>query len=164
MNEMTSYDMDEMQARSEKEYPWAIFSIANTEYAINSKYVLCFESLNTVTPIVNSQSYCPGITESRGELIELIDLRALFNMESYTSLKKGDDDEKTMMVVIEIDGVKRGMIVDKIVSVEYVSNFVEGVVSENNGTISSPYISQIAIRDKLDSPLMLFNPNNLSGL
>jgi len=164
MNEVKSYDMDEMQARSEIEYPWAIFSIADTEYAINSKYVLCFESLNEVTPVINAQHYCPGITESRGELIELVDLRALFNMENYTSFRQGNNEEKAMMVVIEIDGIKRGMIVDKIVSVEYVSQFVDGLVSGNNGTISSPYISSIAVRDKFESPLLLFSPENLSEL
>jgi len=159
-----SFDEDELQDRDESEYPWAIFALGETEYAINSKYVLCFESLGKIVSIINAQSYSPGLTESRGDLIELIDLRALFNMGSYTSNKSNDDGKSTMMVVVEVEGVKRGILVDAVVSVEYVSQFTNDAINGKGGFFLSKYISRIARRDKLNTPLFIFKPESLNKL
>ena len=150
--------------RSEKEYPWIVFALDGTEYGINSKYVLSIEILGEITPIVDAQSHCPGITRSRGDMIELLDLRALFCLGNYVSAKSDTKDDRYMMVVIETEGIKRGMIVDKIVSVEYITNFVEGVVGEKEGAVSSQYIRQAARREKLDSPVLILNTDTLSKL
>ena len=148
----------------ESEMPWAVFAINDTEYAINSKYVLCFEILKKITRVPDAPRYCPGFTESRGDLINLLDMRALFDCGNYLSAKAGAGDAPVMMVIIEIDGKKHGMIVDKIISVESITNFAEGMGGDNNGTTNSQYIRQIARRDKLDSPVLIIRPESLSEL
>ena len=150
--------------RPEKEYPWIVFALDGTEYGVNSKYVLSIEIIGDITPVVDARSHCPGITQSRGDMIDLLDLRALFGLGDFKSAKAESKDDRYMMMVIETGGKKRGVIVDEIVSVEYITNFIEGVVGESNGSITSQYIRQIATREKLDSPVLILNPESLGSL
>jgi len=151
------------EERSEKDYPWIVFSVDGTEYGVNSKNVLSIEIIGEITPIVDAALHCPGITQSRGDMIDLLDLRALFGLGDYVSAKSADDD-RVMMMVIETGDKKRGVIVDEIVSVEYISNFIDGVVSESNSAVTSQYIREVATREKLDSPVLILNPESLNAL
>jgi len=150
--------------RSEREYPWIVFALDGTEYGVNSKYVLSIEIIGNITPIVDAASHCPGITQSRGDMIDLLDLRALFGLGDYISAKSESKDDRVMMMVIETDNKKRGVIVDEIVSVEYITNFINGVVGDNDGSITSQYIRQIATREKLNSPVLILDPESLNAL
>jgi len=150
--------------RHERAYPWIVFALDNTEYGVNSKFVLSIEIIGDITPIVDASPYCPGITQSRGDMIDLLDLRALFGLGDYVSTKNEGADDRIMMMVIETGGKKRGVIVDEIVSVEYITNFIDGVVGEQSGSITSQYIRQVATREKLDSPVLILNPENLNAL
>ena len=151
------------EERTEKDYPWIVFALDGTEYGVNSKYVLSIEIIGAITPIVDAGSHCPGITQSRGDMIDLLDLRALFGLGDYVSAKSEDND-RVMMMVIETGDKKRGVIVDEIVSVEYITNFIEGVVSESAGAVTSQYIREVATREKLDSPVLILNPESLNAL
>ena len=151
------------EERSEKDYPWIVFSVDSTEYGVNSKNVLSIEIIGEITPIVDAAPHCPGITQSRGDMIDLLDLRALFGLGDYVSAKTSEDG-RIMMMVIETGDKKRGVIVDEIVSVEYISNFLDGVVNEGDGAVSSQYIREIATREKLDSPVLILNPESLNAL
>ena len=151
------------EERSEKDYPWIVFSVDGTEYGVNSKNVLSIEIIGEITPVVDVAHHCPGITQSRGDMIDLLDLRALFGLGDYTSARTSDDD-RVMMMVIETGDKKRGVIVDEIVSVEYITNFIDGVVSEAEGAVTSQYIREVATREKLDSPVLILNPESLNAL
>jgi len=151
------------EERSEKDYPWIVFALDGTEYGVNSKYVLSIEIIGEITPIVDAGHHCPGITQSRGDMIDLLDLRALFGLGDYISAKTAEDD-RVMMMVIETGDKKRGVIVDEIVSVEYITNFIDGVVSETAGAVTSQYIREVATREKLDSPVLILNPVSLNSL
>ena len=160
--ELLGEDLEE--ERSERDYPWIVFALDGTEYGVNSKYVLSIEIIGGITPVVDAQVYCPGITQSRGVMIDLLDLRALFGLGDYVSAKSDSSDDRFMMMVIETGDKKRGVIVDEIVSVEYITNFLDGVVSEHDGAITSQYISQVATRQKLNSPVLILNPDSLIAL
>jgi len=152
------------EERSEKDYPWIVFSVDGTEYGVNSKNVLSIEIIGEITPVVDAAPHCPGITQSRGDMIDLLDLRALFGLGDFESAKT-DDNDRVMMMVIETDDKKRGVIVDEIVSVEYITNFIEGVVSEETtGAVTSQYIREVATREKLNSPVLILNPESLNAL
>ncbi|MCL2227540.1 MAG: chemotaxis protein CheW [Oscillospiraceae bacterium] len=156
----------EEEERDEREYPWIVFSLDSTEYGINSKFVLSIEIIGEITPVVDAPGHCPGITQSRGDMIDLLDLRALFGLGDYISAKRSSEHDRIMMMVIETEGKKRGVIVDEIVSVEYITNFIDGVVGEHAsaGSITSQYIRQVATREKLDSPVLILNPESLNSL
>ena len=160
--EWNEYLLDDGEVRSEKDYPWIIFSLDRTEYGVNSKYVLSIEILGAITPIVDAGHCCPGITRSRGDMIELLDLRALFGLGDYRRGKTDSWDERYMIVVIEAGGVKRGVIVDQVVSVEHVTHFEETTADAGKNVVSSRWVERIAKRDKLDSPLLIISPQCLN--
>ena len=150
------------EERSEKDFPWIIFSIDGTEYGVNSKYVSSVEIIGKITPIVDAASYCPGITQSRGDMIDLLDLRALFGLGDYVAARASGDD--VMMMVLETENKKRGVIVDEIVSVEYISEFLGEAAKDSDGAVSSQYIREVAKREKLDNPVLILNPESLNAL
>ena len=150
--------------RDEAEYPWIVFALDDTEYGINSKYVLSIEIIGEITPVVDAAAHCPGITRSRGDMIDLLDLRVLFGLGDYVAAKENDSGDTFMMMVLETDGKKRGVIVDRIVSVEYISNFIDGVIGDCDEAITSQFISQLATREKLNSPVLILNPRSLNTI
>jgi len=150
--------------RTDSDFPWLVFDINGTEYGINSKYVLSIEKLNEVTPIIEAPDYCPGVTLSRGEMIELLDLRALFGIGDYTCANNDGNDAHYMMVVIDTGDMKRGLNIDRIVAVEEIMQFMPGVIGEEEGELAAKYISQIALREKYNSPVLILNADALIAL
>ena len=150
------------EERAETEYPWILFSLDNIAYGINSKYVLSIEILSKITPIVDAPHYSPGITQSRGEMIELTDMLALFGTGDYRSAKQDGSESVTMMIVTEIGGIKRGLLVDEILAVEHISNFDENIMGNREDMLTSQYVSRIAKRDKTNDPVLILNTENLS--
>jgi purine-binding chemotaxis protein CheW len=161
----TKERLDELdQEFSESDYPWVVFTVNSTEYGINSKHVISIENLGMITPVHGTQSYCPGITESRGEIIDLVDLRALFGALDHVPAKLDGRNSHNMMMVIETGDKKRGVIVDEIVSVEYITEFIDGIVGNGKCSITSQYIHQIARREKKGFPILIIDPDNLDVL
>lgn len=149
--------------RAETEFPWILFSLGGTAYGINSKYVLSIEILGEITPIIDAPHYTPGITRSRGEMIDILDMRALFGSGDYRSAKEDNPDAIYMMVVTEVNNVKRGLIVDEIISVEYITKFVDEVIGAEGG-LESRYVERVARREKTDEPVLILKPENLVTL
>jgi len=150
--------------RAESDFPWILFSLSGQAYSINSRYVLSIEILGEITPIVDAAPHSPGITESRGEMIELIDMLALFGSGHYLMGKEDDKDAVSMMIVTEVNDVKRGIIVDEILAVEHITRFDENFMSEKEHAGSSQYISKIAKREKTDEPVLVLNMDCLASL
>ncbi|MCL2766401.1 MAG: chemotaxis protein CheW [Peptococcaceae bacterium] len=145
--------------RPESDYPLIIFSIDGTFYGISSKYSISIEMLGDVTPIMDESPYCPGITNFRGDMINLLDLRNLFGLGDYLSAKdhlsSKESDEYYMLIVVESEGNKRGIIVDEIVAVEYITEFVESLINDDGGTVKSEYVQKVAKREKIDCPVLI---------
>ena len=150
--------------RAESEFPWILFSLSGQAYSINSRYVLSIEILGEITPIVDAGHYSPGITESRGEMIELVDMLALFGSGNYLMGKEDDKDAVSMLIVTEVKDVKRGIIVDEILAVEHITRFDENVRGDKEGGVASQYISKIAKREKTDEPILVLNMDCLASL
>lgn len=64
-------------------FPWLIFKLGNTKYAINSKIITYISSLpSNITLVPNSSNYIEGIMKQRGEVIPLLTMRVLFCISS----------------------------------------------------------------------------------
>ena len=161
---LETIDVELELERAESEFPWILFSLCNTAYSINSRHVLSIEILGEITPIVDAAHYSPGITESRGEMIELVDMLALFGSGHYLDGKEDDKDAVCMMIVTEVNNVKRGIIVDEILAVEHITRFDENIMGDKDNALSSQYISKIARRDKSDEPVLILNLECLAAL
>lgn len=138
------------------DFPWVLFSIDDVIYAIFSTHVLSIEILNATTPLVNSPHYTRGITNFRGDMISLIDLRALFGLPQ----KQLNEESREMIVVLEVDGVVKGIIVDEIVSVEYVERMLEmpGLTEKTN------YVRNLGKREKDNSTIQIIDEEKIINL
>ena len=138
------------------DFPWVLFSVGEVVYAIFSTHVLSIEILGQSTPLVNSPYYCRGITNFRGDMISLIDLRVLFGLPP----KELDEDSREMIVVLEVVGIVKGMIVDEIVSVEYVDRMLEmpGL------TEKTQYVRNLGKREKDNSTIQIIDEEKVINL
>ncbi|MCL2081217.1 MAG: chemotaxis protein CheW [Oscillospiraceae bacterium] len=163
MSETTALlSTEELEAQEEElapvsgDFPWVLFSVGDVVYAIFSKHVLSIEILNATTPLVDSPIYARGITNFRGDMISLIDLRMLFGLPPNVL----DGDSREMIVVLEVDGVVKGIIVDEIVSVEYVDRMLEmpGL------TEMTQYIRNLGKREKDNSTIQIIDEEKIISL
>ena len=70
-------------------FPWLVFKLGNTKYAINSKIITYISALsNNITPVPNSSNYIEGIMKQRGEVIPLLGMRILFGINSLENVYK----------------------------------------------------------------------------
>jgi len=154
------------EARTDEVYPWIIFTLDDIEYGVNSKHVESIECIGEITPLVGAKHYCPGTTRFRGYTVDLLDLRALLGIGDYSTTKAKSRNTQTGMLILETGGKIRGVLVDEIVSVEYMTIFRRNTCDENDCTsmIKSRYIKHVALRDKLLTPVQLLDPKSLCVL
>ncbi|MCL2087618.1 MAG: chemotaxis protein CheW [Oscillospiraceae bacterium] len=66
-----------------EELPWLVFKLHDLAYTINSRIVNgILQYPEIVTPVTSAPAVFRGIMNSRGGILPLLDMRALFNMKS----------------------------------------------------------------------------------
>ena len=93
-----------------------IVKVQNEQFGINIRQVRCIEPLQNITPIPQVPLYVKGITNLRGSMIPVIDLRERLSLgtASYT--------KRARLVVVIIRGMEVGLIVEaanEIVNIDY---------------------------------------------
>ena len=83
-----------------------LFQIAETFYALASRYVQQMEMIESITPVPNAAPFVEGVVFIRGQVIPVINLRVRFSLEKapYTS--------RTRLIVTNLDGRRVGLIAD----------------------------------------------------
>jgi purine-binding chemotaxis protein CheW len=84
------------------------FCIGKEEYGVDILRVQEINRTMEVTRVPNSPHYVEGVINLRGKVIPVIDLRARFGMP------KKDWDKSTRIVVVELQGVTVGFVVDSV--------------------------------------------------
>jgi chemotaxis signal transduction protein len=66
-----------------EELPWLVFKLHNLAYTVNSRIVNgILQYPDTITPVASAPEIFRGLMNSRGGIIPLLDLRALFSLKS----------------------------------------------------------------------------------
>ncbi|MCX8150997.1 MAG: chemotaxis protein CheW [Candidatus Bathyarchaeota archaeon] len=105
---MTSFDQ---QKTSREEIQMLTFSLDNVSYGVNVHQVREVKNFEGVTPVPYAPPYVKGVTNLRGEVIPVIDLRKRFGMEP----KKGNEDNGIMVIVQDKHPI--GVMVDSVMEV-----------------------------------------------
>lgn len=113
------------------------FDLGDESYAIHLLSVKEVIPRPETTPIPNSPSFYVGIMNLRGQIISIIDLRKKLNI----SPKKEDIEEA--VVIIEIEGVGIGVVVDSINRVLNISSDSVSEVPEVNSQVNAKYIEGV---------------------
>jgi len=104
MKNLTSF---EEEKKVEDQVRFLEFDLGEESYAVKLLSVREVITVPEMTPLPNGPSYFNGIMNLRGQIISVVDLRKKLN------IKKSDASEEAV-VIIDIDGISIGMVVDTI--------------------------------------------------
>ena len=130
------------------QYQMVTFHLGEELYGVNIMDVKEIVRLQNVRVIPNAPYYVEGIINLRGEIIPIIDLHKRFKIQAVS--KSTEDIEMDGgFIILNIDGSKIGIIIDKVERVVYVkaedvkdppqmlsgigNEYIEGVVREETG-------------------------------
>jgi len=85
---------------------FVIFRLGNEEYGIDILRVKEIKELMRITRVPKAAHYVRGVINLRGEVIPVIELRKKFN------LPEGVEDEDTRIIIVSVDDITAGLIVD----------------------------------------------------
>jgi purine-binding chemotaxis protein CheW len=142
------------------------FQIGEELYGINIMDVKEIVRVQDIRAIPNAPSYVEGIFNLRSEIIPIINLHKRFHIKKMIGSE--DDELLSGFVIIDIDGMKLGVIIDRVSRVVTVeqsniqpppqmlsgigAEYIQGVVRQEHG-----YLIILDIRD-------LFNPKELQKI
>jgi purine-binding chemotaxis protein CheW len=84
------------------------FLLGREEYGIPIAQIQEIDRLSRITRTPKAAAYVEGVTNLRGEVIPVIDTRKRFDLEVRAA------DDRTRVIIVELDGVKTGLIVDSV--------------------------------------------------
>jgi purine-binding chemotaxis protein CheW len=142
------------------------FQLGEELYGVNIMDVKEIVRVQTIRSIPNAPVYVEGIFNLRSEIIPIINLHKRFHIRKLIASE--EDELLSGFVILDIDGMKLGIIIDRISRVVTIekeeiqpppqmfsgigSEYVEGVVRQEEG-----YLIILGIRD-------LFNPKELQKI
>lgn len=84
------------------------FAIENEEFGIPISFVNEIIKMQKINDIPEAASFVKGIINLRGQIISVIDMRLRLKKQSV------EYDDRTCIIIVEIDGIKAGLIVDNV--------------------------------------------------
>lgn len=142
------------------------FQLGEELYGVNIMDVKEIVRVQDVRAIPNAPFYVEGIFNLRGEIIPIINLHKRFHIKR--AFASEEDELLSGFIIIDIDGMKLGIIIDRVSRVVTVekediqpppqmlsgigTEYIQGVVRQEDG-----YLIILNIRD-------LFNPKELQKI
>lgn len=152
-------------ANGDSQFQLVTFQLGEELYGVNIMDVNEIVRLQEIRFIPNAPYYVEGIINLRGDIIPIIDLHKRFRIQA---LSNAESDFDGGIIILNIDGNRIGIIIDKVARVVSVkkedvrnppqmisgigSEYIEGVIREDEG-----YLIVLNIRK-------LFNPKELQKI
>jgi purine-binding chemotaxis protein CheW len=125
------------------------FFIGGEEYAVDILTVREIHRMLDITRMPDAPAYVEGVTNLRGQVIPIINLRKRFGMEAR------EGDPHTRVVVVELSGKVAGFVVDSVREVLRIPSSVTERPPEIGGVVRSEFITAVGkLQDRL---LILLN-------
>ncbi len=156
-------------AVGDAQFQLVTFQLGEELYGVDIMDVKEIVKVQTVRPIPNAPYYVEGIFNLRSEIIPIINLHKRFRLKKIELAEdENDDDFQGGFIILNIDGLKIGIIIDRIARVITVNReeikpppqmlsgigteYIHGVVRQDQG-----YLIILDIR-------RLFNPKELQKI
>ncbi len=153
-------------AIGDSQFQLVTFQLGEELYGVDIMDVKEIVKIQNIRPIPNAPYYVEGIFNLRSEIIPIISLHKRFRLKSIQ--KTDDDDFDGGFIILNIEGNKIGIIIDRVARVVMVNSdevkpppqmlsgigteYIHGVVRQESG-----YLVMLDIR-------RLFNPKELQKL
>ncbi len=132
MDEILNNSIDDLNGR------YLTFYIAEAIYGLELKHVIEIIKMEPITPVPNVAYYIKGIINLRGKIVPVIDVRTKFSLEGVPY------DDKTCIIVVVINDMQVGLIVDQVSEVVSAEQAVLTTPPTAGGNNASKYLSSIA--------------------
>lgn len=113
------------------------FYIEDTVYGIELLHVIEIISVPPITQLPSVPDYIKGITNLRGKIVPVIDVRLKFHLPERAY------DEKTCIIVVVIDDMNVGLIVDSVSEVSTVSGDQMAQPPQLSGSDDNRYLQSV---------------------
>lgn len=123
-----------------------VFQLLDKEYGIPVSQVLYIEKIDHITRVPGAVPFVKGVINLRGVIIPIIDLRLRFDLE------EADYSESTRAIIVSINDMEVGLIVDSANDVIDISPSCIEPPPEVVGSVEVAYIKGVA---KLDKRLLI---------
>lgn len=156
-NAMPDYSIDENLKKQSYEHIVA-FKLDNQEYAVDIGNVKEIRKIKCITRIPKAPYFIDGMTDLRGEMIPIMNLRKIFSMQNIYTYSEDK------IIVAEYKNKKIGMLIDNVSEIIKVPKInVEDIPLTDNKSIKN-YIYKIAKLNDNMRTVMILNIPELVGL
>ncbi|WP_343553711.1 chemotaxis protein CheW [Pantoea sp.] len=118
-----------------------VFRLGQEEYGIDILKVQEIRGCDRVTRIPNAHDFITGVTNLRGVIVPIVDLRLRFN------LPEAKQDENTVVIVLNLNDRIVGIVVDGVVDVQSMDVDQIKPAPEVTSSLSSRYLLGIGVLD-----------------
>jgi len=126
------------------EHQLVVFELAKEHYGLDIAAVESIIKIQSITAVPHAPSFVEGVTNLRGTVLPVIDLRTRFG------LPEAEATRDTRIVVVDVDSTKVGMIVDAVTEMLRVPQEAIEPPSPLVVTSTSAFITGIAkVNDQL---------------
>ncbi len=98
-----------------------VFQLNQESYGVNVTQVQSIIPMQEIVTVPNAPVFIEGVVNLRGAIIPVIDLRSRFNLPQLAPVDAENNDrkgkQKQVIVIIELDDLLVGLIVDKVTEV-----------------------------------------------
>jgi len=122
------------------------FKVDNEEFAVDILKVQEINKMINITHIPNAPPFVEGVINLRGKIIPIVDLRKRLGFEGKSY------DKSTRIIVIELEGIVLGFIVDSVSEVLRISDSTVEPPPALVAGVESDYIEGVG---KLDNRLLI---------
>jgi len=131
------------------------FRLGDEDYCLEIRHVTEIVGIQKVTEVPDMPHYVKGVVNLRGQVIPVIDMRLRFNMPGR------DYDERTCIVVINLNGSQVGLVVDTVNEVRSIEETNVSPPPKSGGAPSAQYIRGLgkvgeSVKIILDANKLLF--------
>ncbi len=133
---------------------YVTFSVGEEEYGIDVMLVQEIIRYSKPTTVYNSDPTIRGVTNFRGMIIPVIDMRYKFGLEAK------ELDDFSVVIVIEVEGKYMGLIVDRVLDImSFKEEDLQKVDKEFAEDIQTQHIQSMGKAD--NRVVMILSPNGL---
>lgn len=103
---MNFSDTEKQLSGDDAGHEYLVFTLGNEEYGIEILKVQEIRGYERVTRIANTPAFISGVTNLRGVIVPIVDLRVKFRMDSV------EFDKNTVVIVLSLENRVVGIVVD----------------------------------------------------
>ncbi|GAB3794763.1 chemotaxis protein CheW [Virgibacillus kimchii] len=135
-----------MENEKVKDIKVIVFQLEEEEYAVSVQQVGSIERIQPITRVPQTEAFVKGVINLRGVITPVIDIRVRFG------LKEKDYTESTRIIIVYLDDMEVGLIVDSANDVLDIPENTIEPAPEVIGAVNTDYIEGVA---KIDDRLLI---------